>query len=384
MITVSLAIEDKGLWDEVHACLNSEAVQFDGAQRQVSDMVAFTERLRRSHPDLIFFDAGSVRGPVEPALESIRAASPQAFLVALNTKADATHLLECFHGGANEYLVPPVADGIRKVLGNRIASVRRNEQTRGRVVAFLSAKGGCGATTVACHVAAEMARLHHKVLLADFDVENGMVGFLMHAESPYSIVDAFRNTHRLDDSFWGALVARCQPGVDTIIAPASVEARRLPGPKEVELVLDYARSSYEWTVVDLGRGLSPYTLSVIESVNELCLVAEPQLQSLRQARAIVQTLIDSGYSADRIHLVLNRVTRWVDMAPAEIQDILKLPIFANLKERDGELRDALAQGTLLLPASELGRQFEQLARKMTGERQEVKHTFWPFRKVAIA
>ncbi len=384
MMTVSLAIEDKNLLDEVRSCLDREAVQVDQEQRQVSDLSGFLEHLRHSQPGIIIIDAGSVKSPVERLIESIRAVAPGSFLVALNTKVDAQHLLECFHAGVNEYLVPPVGDGIRKVLGQRIETARRSERRRGRVVTFLSAKGGCGATTVACHTAAAMATLNHKVLLGDFDIVNGMVGFLMHAESPYSIVDAFRNTHRLDDSYWSGLVAKCPSGVDAIMAPASVEARRSPSPKEVQAVLEYAHQAYEWSVIDAGRGLSPYTLAVIEGSDELCLVAEPQLQSLRQARGIVQTLLDSGYAAGRIHLVLNRVARWTDIAPAEIEKILRIPMYAALKERDGDLQDALSQGTLLPAGSELGKQFHQLAGKLTGQRAEQKRAFWPFGKVAIA
>ena len=70
-----------------------------------------------------------------------------------------------------------------------------------------------------------------KVLLADFDMDAGMVGFLMKVKSPYSILDAINNLHRLDASYWKALVSNGIPGLGDhrgarrLGVPAAAESR---------------------------------------------------------------------------------------------------------------------------------------------------------------
>ena len=94
---------------------------------------------------------------------------------------------------------------------------------RGKMIGFLSAKGGCGATTLACHVASELQNVTQKnVLLADLDLTSGMVGFLMKTPSSYSILDAIKNLSRLDESLWKALVVEHRPGLSVMPAPASL------------------------------------------------------------------------------------------------------------------------------------------------------------------
>ena len=51
MITLSMAIEDKTLWNEVHLCLHGESIHIDSEQQQVGDLGAFTSSLERSAPD---------------------------------------------------------------------------------------------------------------------------------------------------------------------------------------------------------------------------------------------------------------------------------------------------------------------------------------------
>ncbi len=70
----------------------------------------------------------------------------------------------------------------------------------GKAFGFISAKGGCGATTLVCHVAAELGRQNQKVLLADLDLDAGMVAFITKTKAVYSILDAVNNLHRLDIS----------------------------------------------------------------------------------------------------------------------------------------------------------------------------------------
>jgi len=277
MITLSMAVEDKTLWDDVHSSLQSESVQIDCEESHVDDLGSFIAGLERANPDMVLLDVSVSRSPFEDAIRKIRLATPGAMIVALNT-AETGPVLECFRAGVDEYLFPPLTEGLKKAIDHREAERIKSDSGKpeGKTLAFLSAKGGCGATTLACHVALELSRLNQSVLLADLDLNAGMVAFLTKAKSPYSIADASNNLHRLDASYWKALVSNSSPNLDVISAPTAMAAKQEPMPEKLRQVLKFARRQYRWTVADAGRGINQHTMTAVESADEACIVTTPE------------------------------------------------------------------------------------------------------------
>jgi pilus assembly protein CpaE len=375
VITLSMAVEDKTLWSEVHACLRDESVQIDSEQEQVGDLGAFISAIERSKPDLVLIDVSVLRQTLQEVIENLRLAAPCSMIVALNTTGVTGPVLECFRAGADEYLFPPLAEGLKKAVERRETERRKSDSAKpaGKIIAFLSAKGGCGATTLACHVAVELSRLNQmpdvvdrrrRVLLADLDINVGMVAFLMKSTSPYSITDALNNVHRLDASYWKALVSNGIPGLEVISAPTAMAAKQEPKPGDIRHVLGFSGKHYRWTVADAGRGICESTMTVIEAADEVCLVTTPEIPALHQSRQILQRLLDVGYKQERLRLIVNRVPRRLGIRPEELPKMLGIPLYAVIPECYAELHEAYSQGQLLPPRSVLGECMGRLARKL--------------------
>jgi hypothetical protein len=110
-------------------------------------------------------------------------------------------------------------------------------------------------------VAVEFGRQNQKVLLADLDLDAGMIGFLTKTKGTYSMLDAVNNLHRLDQSYWKALVSNGIPGVEIVGAPVSLASRQTPKDEQLQQVLAFVRPFYDWTLVDLGRSLSRLSMA---------------------------------------------------------------------------------------------------------------------------
>ena len=123
-----------------------------------------------------------------------------------------------------------------------------------------------------------------------------MVGFLMKTKSPYSIADAVNNLQRLDQSYlaWADFERHSESGdhhrAHGSRRQAAVRRRTL------KQVLAFARTQYDWSVLDLGRNLNADTLSMLDMVDETYLVTTHEVPALHQAKQIIQVLLDSGYS----------------------------------------------------------------------------------------
>ena len=370
--TVAVAIQSPQLWEPAQAALRSLPVRVVLEQRDLRNWPSLLERLEFLRPEVVLLDITQLPGPIEDALRNVRGAVPDAMLVALHTAAEPDTILAAVRGGANEFVYPPLDTSLRKAV-ERASDLRPrprgNDRPPGKVIGFLSAKGGCGATTIACHFAVELARLSaprsELSLLADLDLHAGIVGFLMKAKSPYSVLDAVQNLHRLDVSYWKALISTAQPGLDIITAPTGyLPEEPVPG-EALGKLLAFVRSHYAWTAVDLGCALSLATVTLLEEIDDLFLVTTLEVPALHQAKQAVQTLINAGFG-NRLKVVLNRTPQRPDVTAEELERILGLPIDTMFPNDYYALYDAFCKGKLLPSGSHLSRQISSFTTRLAG------------------
>jgi pilus assembly protein CpaE len=367
-LTIGLAIENRDLLEQAQACLSDLPFRIIVEHQDIGDLSSFLDRLERMRPDVVLVDISNWREPLEGLVASIRGAIGDPMLIALNTSAEADAILSSLRAGINEYLFPPLQEPLKRALERRSAerSRRRDGGAKGggKAYGFLSAKGGCGATTLITHVAAELGRHNQKVLLADLDLDAGMVAFITKTKSVYSILDAVNNLHRLDIHYWKALVSNGIPGVEIVSSPLALASKQQPKDDQVRHVLAFARPHYDWTLVDLGRSLSRMAMAALEEIDEACLVTTLEVPALHQSKQIIQTLLDSGYGKNRIKLILNRAPKRLDITPGELEKMLGVPIFCMIPNDYPELYETYAEGRMLNRNSELGKQIARLAMKL--------------------
>lgn len=373
-LTIGLAIENRELQEQAQACLAGLPFRVIVEHQDTGDLSSFLDRLERMRPDVVLVDISNWREPLEGLVASIRNAVGDPMIIALHISADADTILASLRAGINEFLYPPLQEPLRKSLEKR--SVERSRKREGaskgagKSYGFLSAKGGCGATTLVTHVAAELGRQNQKVLLMDLDLDAGLVGFITKTKSVYSILDAVNNLHRLDIHYWKALVSNGIPGVEIVASPLALGSKQQLKDEQVRHVLGFARPNYDWTVVDLGRSLNRLAMAALEEIDEACLVTTLEVPALHQSKQIIQTLLDGGYGKHRLKLILNRAPKRLDITPGELEKMLGVPIYAMVPNDYPELYEAYAEGRMLTRASELGKHIAKLATKLGGLEEE--------------
>jgi len=383
--TVGVAIAAPELWGPVQEALRGLAVRVVMEQRDLANWPSLIERLEFLRPDIVLLDITGLPLPLEEGVREVRAALPDCMLVALDATAQPETILAAMRAGANEFLYPPVGNNLRKAVERRCQvrpRPRENSRPPGKVFGFLSAKGGCGASTIACHLAAELGRVSAQrgehSLLADLDLQSGIVGFLMKVKSNYSVLDAMQNLHRLDVSYWNALVSSEWPGLEIIAAPTGYLPKEAVAGESLAKIVSFVRAHYAWTVVDLGCTLNLATVTVLDEIDDIFLITTLEVPALHQAKLAVQTLINAGFG-NRLHVILNRTPQRPDVTAEELERILGLPIDTMLPNDYYALYDSFCKGKLLPPGSLLSRQLASFAMRLVGAPVEKgKRRFGPF------
>jgi pilus assembly protein CpaE len=376
---IGLCIPPGELRDETRRALRDLALQPAFELDEPGAVERLVAALMEKQARILLLGLDTLQEELGSFFRKIRAAIPQVKIVAMHTSADPKIILAAMRAGAAEFLHPPLGESMRSAL-ERIAS-RPGEleavPRQGKVVGFLSSKGGCGATTLACHVATELRRqTRSEVLLADLDFTSGMIGFLMKTPGEYSILDAVQNLYRLDASIWKGLVGKGKPEISIMPSPTALSQDVRLEEGDIQRVLRFMRSQHDWTVVDLGRSLSRLSRAAVEEVDQLFLVSTLEVPALYGVKNIIRLLTETAGDIRKLEIVLNRAPATMDISVKELEETLGRHVYATLPNDYASLYQSYADGTLLNTNTRLAQHFARFASKLAGiEPVKVKKKF---------
>ena len=369
----ALLVEDNEGDGKLMTVMASQAADARIEMCHVSRLSDAVIQLARERFDVVFLDLDLPDAKGLNTVTRARLAAPDVPILVLTGMDDEATGIQALKSGAQDYLVKGRFDSAHLIHAIRYARARneglvvKSGPPPSQVIGFFGAKGGCGVTTVACHVGAEIGRqTSGKTLVADFDLVTGTVGFLMKATSQYSVLDAVDMLDGLDISSWRSVVTGHGPHLDTLSAPVTLVGRMPPRPERLAQILKFTRLNYPWTVVDLGRGLSDLSMCLLDHLDTGFLVTTPDVLALARTRQIIQALLKSSYPQERIHLVVNRLTRKPQLTIRDIEQVLQMPVAWILPDDSEMLAAAYVRGNLAQDHSALGEAFTRFAAKLTG------------------
>ena len=220
---------------------------------------------------------------------------------------DVTLYRELKRQGVDEYIVTPsspmqVIDAISAIYAAPASA------PMGKVVAFVGAKGGVGASTLAHNVAAAIARRRQKdTIILDLDIEFGTAGLDFNQEPTRSILDALADGDKLDDVKLKRLLIEENQHLRILAAPSTLEVKAEIDEAAVTSLLDVLRKSGDYVVVDTPHAWTPWVRHTLLLADEVVLVSAPDLPSLRNVKALYDSLRSRRPNDPPPRVVLNQV-----------------------------------------------------------------------------
>jgi pilus assembly protein CpaE len=225
--------------------------------------------------------------------------------------------------------------------------------------AFVPAKPGCGATTVAINAMAVAARRSEQpVLLLDFDVRLGMTTFLLKAEATHSVIDALLRARELDMELWSILVS--QLGNLHLLGSGPVDYSRLIEAAQFGELLDFVVRRYPTVAVDLPGSMEDYECETLLRAKRVFLVCTPDIGALHVAKR-KSAWLHALHLADKVSVVLNCVERRGGLSISDIERVVQLPVRYVLPSSANEIARAAGKGTILDGYSPLAKQIARIA-----------------------
>jgi pilus assembly protein CpaE len=314
--------------------------------------------------NICFLDVAS---NVEHAIQLIGEAAPVMPVVALSSRKDADLILRCLHRGAGEFVAEPTSQQLRLALdrlGRSRAAVAVPKPST--VYCVVPGKPGCGASTLAAHLAIELKRSGaSRVLLVDADVLGGTIAFLLKAKADFHLGDAVRDRHRMDTDLWARLTVLCH-GVDVLLAPESPAANVEIDRSVAADLVRFWQAHYEAVVIDTA-GAQPGSVEFIRLADQILLVATNELVALHATRRAVDYLEKNAIDRRRLRLVVNRYSPATGLKREEVESALKLEPYVLLANEYEIVQQAVLEGKPVSSGTRFERGLRALVARLTGK-----------------
>jgi pilus assembly protein CpaE len=297
---------------------------------------------------------------------------PGIAVIASGSGDSADLVIRAVRAGAVEFLRRPVT---KDDLASAIEKIRRFRKAPssgdgkvGRIVTVYAIKGGLGVTTLATNLAASLAQAAPDgVIAVDLDLRQGGISTLLNLRPPYSALDAFGQSARLDEAFLRGLLARHASGLHLLAAPPAIERSRFTS-EQITEGLEVIRSLFSCVVLDLPHDLEPATITALDESDDVLYMVGLNVPAVRVGAAGLQALRHLGIDQRKIKVVVSRADAREDVSLRQAREALGVPVFWRIPNDYPTVISSVNDGTpfvLSAPRSEIARNIRQLGEKLS-------------------
>lgn len=239
-------------------------------------------------------------------------------------------LLEVMRAGVSEVVSLPLKPSELTEAVERIRSrhyISSAYRPRGKVISFMSCKGGAGATFLATNLGYTLAvECNQKVLYIDLHMQYGDASFYLTDTVTHTTLADIVKQSGLDSAVVATAAMQISDNYYLLQAPDSPEKATGIQPQHIDNLLTVAIQSYDFVIVDLPHSLDALTMKVLDRSERICPVMQPMVPYVRAMASQLRMFSLLGYESSKVSVVLNRTDRNVTLSMGRMEDVIQKKI----------------------------------------------------------
>ncbi len=294
---------------------------------------------------------------------------PAVSFFVMSKVMEASLLMEAMHQGVKEFIPLPIVEQKFQAAIESVAQVHGMGK-RAQVISFVPTIGGCGATTMACNVAAALAKTAKTVIL-DMDLMRGGVANYFDIRPRYTIADVMESAEKLDKQFLDNALAVHSCGLSVLARPELPEDTLRVNQPGLHRLLGVLSRVFDYVVIDSMMSIAPLYNTALQASDTSVIVMQFNVPSAKNAERFVGSLRRMGLESNKIKLLANRVVKkGLDIEPAVVERALGLSI---AWEVPNDFKNAIAAinfgepVVIRAPKSEMSQRLLGLAAMLNGK-----------------
>jgi len=251
---------------------------------------------------------------------------PSVSFFVLSQVLDANLLMEAMHLGVREFIPLPIHAEKFAAAIERVAGMNGMGK-RAKTIHVIPTMGGCGSTTIACNVAASLARAG-KTALLELDLVRGGVASYFDLRPRYTIADVMDQTATLDMQLLdNALARHPKSGLAILGRPELPEDTQRVTQAGFGRLMGMLGRMFDFAVIDSMMSIDPVYSAAIAAADVNVIVMQLNVPSAKNAERFVGALRRMGIESSKMKVVVNRyVKKGWDIDPEEVERALGLKI----------------------------------------------------------
>ena len=361
-------------WQIPDSVLDPARNQITRVKDGLSQMVS---KVAQQGPDLVLVHGIAQTNEYAVKLELLCNALPKAAVIPVCPNPEPEFLLRVMRAGVREVI--PADDHV--LIAEVLARIKNRQQAASgagsglplaRRIAFMSAKGGDGGTCIAANIATSLTKDPAcRVLLIDLSLPFGdLEMYLTNEKMENDLADFCEEINRLDSSLLDFMVHHVSANLHLIAAPQVFDKVLKISAQQIERLIDLAARDYNYVLIDIGVGVDPISLQVLEKLDELVVVATMTVPSVRRVGQILRLWESLGYLIGKVSVVINRYSGKADVQIADFEKAIGQRVAKIFPQESQGVQESLLKGqpTInLQPKAEFSRLIGEIAAEWQGK-----------------
>jgi len=288
-----------------------------GGDQQLASVAALFPHVRfesigpvwPDHPPagyLIVSADAALAADIDAAVRRLRAAASVARIVVMLRNADVSTTRLLMREGAADVVPYPTSEAALAIsLDGLLTPDQAEGGPGGRVVAFLKAGGGVGATALAVQAGALLAAGGADVCVADLDLQFGAVGAYLDLSEAVTVTDCLNAGSSLQDMSLKTMLSKHRSGLRLIAGPRQLTPLEALGPPQVEALIDALKRDFALTFLDMPSVWTAWTNRALQMVDHIVIVTHLSVPHLQMVDRQLQVLKAQGLDGRNLTLVIN-------------------------------------------------------------------------------
>lgn len=265
-------------------------------------------------PQILFVDLSESGDPLNDINALAEVCEPGTVVIAAGQVNDVRLYRDLVVSGIQDYLLKPLnADMLREAFTNAQTILNAPKPVEAGTerphvsTAFIGARGGVGASSIAASVAWLLSEKGKRTTaLLDLDVHFGTGALSLDLEPGRGLTDAIENPSRIDGLFIERAMVKSSEMLSVLSAEAPINSPVLTDGAAFYQLQEEMRAAFECTVVDLPRGMLVVHPHLMTDIQVAVIVTEFSLAAARDTIRLLSWM-KSNAPQTQVVVVANRV-----------------------------------------------------------------------------
>jgi pilus assembly protein CpaE len=288
------------------------------------------ERVDLFSTNILILDAAKITSSDLSSISTFTRDNPNPAVIFASGERDNLQIVQLMRAGVSEVISWPIIatellDAIERLRTRRY--INTTYHARGKILSFLSSKGGAGATFISSNLGYSLANsMQKKVLLIDLHIQFGDAAIYMSEIPGQSSLADIISQNTLDSSVIASATMQISDNYFLLQAPESPEKASGITPQHIDNLLSIAIQDYDYVIMDLPRVVDAISMKVLDRSDKIYLVLQPIIPYIRAASKVLRLFTLLGYEASKISVISTREDSDKSISKSEIEAAIQKPI----------------------------------------------------------